>query len=72
MTEAERGPRADNRLVDIDGQVGRDEQFPAEFADVGDPGGAGEAASEIDLSRGAKRECFRRHVGVGKGLQQLA
>jgi hypothetical protein len=36
MTEAERCPRADDRLVNIDGQVGRDEQFPAVQLDIED------------------------------------
>jgi hypothetical protein len=39
-----------DRVVDVHGQVGRDEQLPAQFADVGDAGGADEAAAEVDFA----------------------
>ena len=49
--QAEIGAGLLDRLEDMGGLVGRDVELPAEFADIGDAVGAGEAHADLDLLR---------------------
>ncbi|ESX83494.1 hypothetical protein X755_32835 [Mesorhizobium sp. LNJC405B00] len=52
--QADIRPRFIDRLEDMGRLVGRNIKFPAEFADIGDAVGTGEAHADLDLLEGAE------------------
>src|SRR5271165_2359582 len=58
-------------LVGAHGELGRDVQFPAELAHVGDPGRADRGVAEVDLAARAEREGLVAEITAGEPGQQV-
>ena len=72
VAQAERRAGFDQTVVDVRGLLGRNVELVAELAHIGDADAQRARKADVDLARGAERECLVGEVGAGQRLQQLA
>ena len=58
--------RLDEAVVDVRRLLGRNVQLVAELPEIGDADAQHAREADVDLARGAKRECGVREIGAGQ------
>ena len=70
VDQAEFAPGLDDAVEDVGRELGRDIEFPAQLADIGDPARPDAGIADLELARGAEREGRVGQILAGQLLQQ--